>query len=106
MLNAARAHGMPMIVMAMMMEATTQPTAIQSPPNTIQATLSRSDRGDMSGLLAARDCACAKGGHTCRTGQYAGRPVLADFLCRGCLNSTRAALGGLARASFARVACG
>jgi hypothetical protein len=52
MLNAARAHGIPMMVIAMITPAITQPSAIQKPPNRIHSTLSRNDRGDMlpSGL--------------------------------------------------------
>src|SRR6516164_6392185 len=39
MLKAARAHGRPMIVIAMITAATTQATAIHKPPNTIQSRL-------------------------------------------------------------------
>ena len=39
MLNAARAHGMPMIVTIMISPAITQPTAIHRPPKTIQRIL-------------------------------------------------------------------
>ncbi len=53
MLNAARAQGMPTMVIAMMIEAMTQPTAIHRPPNTIQATLSSNDRGDIACSLSA-----------------------------------------------------
>ena len=53
MLNAARAQGMPTMVIAMMIEAMTQPTAIHRPPNRIQATLSRNDRGDIACSLSA-----------------------------------------------------
>ncbi len=37
MLNAARAHGMLMMVIAMITAATAQPTAIQKPSITIQS---------------------------------------------------------------------
>jgi hypothetical protein len=47
MLKAARAHGMPMIVIAMITAATSQPTAIQTPPKIIHKMLSRRDKGDM-----------------------------------------------------------
>src|SRR6516162_32049 len=40
MLKAARAHGKPMMVIAMITAATTQATAIHKPPNTIQSRLS------------------------------------------------------------------
>src|SRR6266446_119715 len=49
MLNAARAHGRPMIVMAMMTAASSQPAAIHIPPVTIHRMLSRSRR---SGIRA------------------------------------------------------
>src|SRR5271168_5145607 len=39
MLKAARAHGRPMMVIAMITAATTQATAIHKPPNTIQSRL-------------------------------------------------------------------
>ena len=39
MLNAARAHGMPMMVIAMITAAISQPTAIQKPPNTIHSNI-------------------------------------------------------------------
>src|SRR6516162_11631285 len=39
MLKAGRAHGRPMIVIAMIAAAATQPTAIHTPPNTIQSKL-------------------------------------------------------------------
>ena len=41
MLNAARAQGMPMMVMTMITAAITQPSAMAKPPSTIQARLSR-----------------------------------------------------------------
>jgi hypothetical protein len=47
MLNAARVLGSPMIVIAMMTAAITQPIAIHRPPKTIHKTLSRSDSGDI-----------------------------------------------------------
>jgi len=53
-LKAARAHGMPMIVMAMTTAAMTQPAAIQNPPKRIQSRLSRNERGDMDGLPELR----------------------------------------------------
>src|SRR5271167_2557132 len=40
MLKAARAHGRPMMVIAMITAATTQATAIHKPPNTTQSRLS------------------------------------------------------------------
>ena len=48
MLNAARAQGRPMIVIAMMMAATSQPNAIHAPPSTIQRTFRSSETGDMA----------------------------------------------------------
>src|SRR5579872_1456343 len=57
MLNAARAQGRPMMVMAMMTEATSQPNAIQAPPIRIQSRLSRSETGAM---VFVRDFPCAK----------------------------------------------
>jgi hypothetical protein len=53
MLKAARAHGSPMIVIAMMMAATTQPNAIQAPPSTIQRTFRNSETGDMAHFYRA-----------------------------------------------------
>src|SRR5579883_628747 len=50
MLKAARVHGRPIIVMAMISAAISQPTAIIRPPQTIQRTLSRSDIGDIGAL--------------------------------------------------------
>ena len=47
MLKAARAHGSPIMVIAMMMAANTQATAIHSPPKTIHKRLSRKAIGDM-----------------------------------------------------------
>ena len=46
-LNAARAQGRPMMVIAMITAAIIQPAAIHRPPKTIQSTLSSSERGDM-----------------------------------------------------------
>ena len=48
MLNAARAQGIPMIVIAMTTAATSQPNAIHAPPRTIQMILSSSETGDMA----------------------------------------------------------
>src|SRR6266702_2487464 len=47
MLNAARAQGRPMIVIAMMTAATSQPNAIHAPPSTIHRILRSSETGDM-----------------------------------------------------------
>ena len=54
MLNAARAQGIPMIVIAMMTAATSQPNAIHAPPRTIQMILSSSETGDMAETLSWR----------------------------------------------------
>ena len=53
MVKAARAHGNPMMVIAMMTAATAQPTAIQKPPQTIQSRLSNNDTGDIGFFRAA-----------------------------------------------------
>jgi len=47
MLKAARAHGMPTMVMAMITAAISQPMAIQMPPKIIHNRLSSKERGDM-----------------------------------------------------------
>ena len=47
MLKAARAQGMPTMVIAMITAAISQPMAIQMPPKIIHNKLSSSDRGDM-----------------------------------------------------------
>src|SRR5215203_57135 len=47
MLKAARAHGSPIMVIAIRIAAITQPAAIHRPPNTIHNILSKSDRTDM-----------------------------------------------------------
>src|SRR5262249_38048232 len=47
MLNAARAQGMPTMVITMMTAAITHATAISRPPKTIQRMLSNSDNGDI-----------------------------------------------------------
>ena len=47
MLKAARAQGKPMMVIAMMIPAITQPRAIQRPPKTIHNRFSTRDRADM-----------------------------------------------------------
>src|SRR5262249_23747121 len=65
MLKAARAHGMPMIVIAMMTAAISQHTAIHRPPNTIQKTLRIRDRADM-------DCS-TRGARRPWVLKYAGR---------------------------------
>src|SRR6516165_7255163 len=68
MLNAARAQGMPMMVIAMMSAAMSQPMAISRPPNTIHSRLSKMDNGDMD--PSADDT---------RGEQYGGRlPALPD----------------------------
>ena len=46
-LNAAFAQGRPMIVIAMMMAATSQAAAIQAPPKKIQNRLRRMETGCM-----------------------------------------------------------
>src|SRR4051812_13354499 len=48
MLNAARAHGMPTMVIAMMTEAISQPAAIHRPPKAIHNTLSSSANSDIA----------------------------------------------------------
>src|SRR5215471_4935888 len=48
MLKAARAQGIPMMVIAMITAAISHSTAIQRPPNTIHARLNRMDNGDMT----------------------------------------------------------
>src|ERR1051326_5260049 len=48
MLNAARAHGMPMMVIAMITEASSQPAAIQAPPQTIHSRLSSREKSDIA----------------------------------------------------------
>src|SRR6516225_171331 len=53
MLNAARAHGIPMMVIAMTTAAISQPTAIQRPPKTIHKRFSTRETGDMTPYL---DC--------------------------------------------------
>src|SRR5258708_18634832 len=57
MLKAARAQGRPMMVIAMMMAAMSQPTAIHQPPKMTHRTLRRRLTGDMSGVLAAASAA-------------------------------------------------
>src|SRR5260221_1705574 len=57
MLKAARAQGRPMMVIAMMMAAMSQPTAIHQPPKMTHRTLRRRLTGDMSGFLAAASAA-------------------------------------------------
>src|SRR5450631_1047723 len=47
-LKAARAHGRPMMVIAMMTPAIAQPTAIHRPPKAIHSRLSRREKVDMS----------------------------------------------------------
>ena len=46
-MNAARAQGIPMMVIAMITAAISQPIAIQTPPKIIHNTLSSRERGDM-----------------------------------------------------------
>src|SRR5215467_720202 len=48
MLKAERAHGIPTMVIAMTTAATTQPTAIHRPPNTIQSKFNRKAMGDIA----------------------------------------------------------
>src|SRR5579872_2847950 len=47
MLNAARVHGRPMMVIAMITAATSHPKAIQTPPKIIHSTFRSSDRADI-----------------------------------------------------------
>ena len=47
MLNAARAHGKPMMVIAITIPAITQPKAIHRPPKMIHNRFSTRDRADM-----------------------------------------------------------
>src|SRR5271169_3383957 len=51
MLMAEKAHGRPIMVIAMMTAAISQPTAIHRPPKTIQRTLSNNDSGLISHLF-------------------------------------------------------
>ncbi len=50
MLKAARAHGRPMMVIAMITAAISQPTAIHNPPNTIQRIFRNSGTTGMGAL--------------------------------------------------------
>ena len=50
MLNAAQAQGRPMMVIAMMMPAITQASAIQKPPKTIQRIFSKSETGPIGSI--------------------------------------------------------
>src|SRR5882757_7472772 len=70
MLNAARAQGRPIMVMAMMMAATTQPNAIHTPPRRSQRMFRKMETGGMRVLRigATRDWA----GRFCRS--YADTP--------------------------------
>src|SRR5215475_7335349 len=52
MLKAARAHGMPIMVIAMMTEAMTQPTAIHRPPNKIHSRFNSRESTDIVRLQA------------------------------------------------------
>ncbi len=56
MLIAARAHGMPMMVIAITMPAIAQPAAIASPPKTIQSRFSRKEMADMGQPPRDRSC--------------------------------------------------
>ena len=49
-MNAARAQGMPTMVIAMMMAATSQPNAIHAPPSTIQRIFRSNETGDMADI--------------------------------------------------------
>src|SRR5260221_11908970 len=70
MLNAARDQGRPIMVMAMMMAATTQPNAIHTPPRSSQRMFRKMETGGMRVLRtgATRDWA----GRFCRS--YADTP--------------------------------
>jgi len=48
MLNAARAQGIPMMVIAMTTAAITQPIAIHRPPNTIHSRFKRKAMSDIA----------------------------------------------------------
>ena len=50
MLNAARVHGSPMIVIAIKIAAITQPAAIHRPPKKIHRRLSKKEKADMAFL--------------------------------------------------------
>src|SRR6476661_7686741 len=63
MLNAARAQGRPMIVIAMTTAATSQPNAIHAPPSTIQITFRSSETGDMVSLYLAGDAIGIENGY-------------------------------------------
>ena len=54
MLNAARVHGRPTMVIAIRTAAITQPSAIHRPPKTIHNMFSKSDTGDMYSLRSLR----------------------------------------------------
>ena len=54
MLNAARVHGSPMIVIAMKIAAITQPAAIHRPPKRIHKRLSKKEKADMAFLRDLR----------------------------------------------------
>jgi hypothetical protein len=47
MLNAARVHGRPIMVSAIIAAAMSQPSAIHQPPNTIHSRLSKRDKADI-----------------------------------------------------------
>ena len=51
-MNAARAQGRPMMVMAMITAATSQPNAIHAPPSTIQTIFRSSETGDMGAICS------------------------------------------------------
>jgi hypothetical protein len=53
MLKAARAHGKPMMVIAMMIAATTQPAAIHTPPSNNHRMFRNIETGCMSPLQDA-----------------------------------------------------
>src|SRR5689334_7687298 len=62
MLKAARAQGRPMMVIAMITAATSQPNAIQAPPIRIQRMLRMMETGCMANLLGLRHTAQYRGG--------------------------------------------
>ena len=53
MLNAARVHGRPMMVIAMTTAAIIQPAAIHRPPNTIHSRFRSKETGDITRVVLA-----------------------------------------------------
>src|SRR6266700_574012 len=70
MLNAAPAHGRPMMVMAMITAATSQARAIQTPPSSSQRTFSKIETGGMR--LSSTEATRARNSATYRRFRRAG----------------------------------